>query len=220
MQTLALRALLPLLSLLAAGTAAGAEDADYRLRLSDHASYRLYQPEAPKISDSERRQARREALAGLPFSAQIEAAAEAGGIEPELLHAVVHAESAYNPRAVSPKGALGLAQLMPSTARQYGVSDALKPADNLRASARHLRDLMDHFGDLQLVLSAYNAGAGAVKKYGGVPPYAETRAYVPKVAGRYEALKKSAEVPEPPAPPSPYRLRTDDAALRLVQTPD
>ncbi len=220
MNTLALRALLPLLSLLAASTAAGAEDADYRLRLSDRASYRLYQPEAPKISDNERRQARRDALAGLPFSAQIEAAAEAGGIEPELLHAVVHAESAYNPRAVSPKGALGLAQLMPSTARQYGVNDALKPADNLRASARHLRDLMDHFGDIQLVLSAYNAGAGAVRKYGGVPPYAETRAYVPKVAHRYEALKKSAEVPEPPAPPSPYRLRADDAALRLVQTRD
>ena len=200
--------------------ASASEDAAYRLQLSDRANYRLYQPEAPSVSESEKRQARREALAGLPFSAQIEAAAEAGGIEPELLHAVVHAESAYNPRAVSPKGALGLAQLMPSTARQYGVSDALKPADNLRASARHLRDLMDHFGDLQLVLSAYNAGAGAVKKYGGVPPYAETRAYVPKVAGRYEALKKSAEVPEPPAPPSPYRLRTDDAALRLVQTPD
>lgn len=220
MHTLALRTLPPLLSLLAASTAAGAENADYRLRLPDHASYRLYQPEAPKISDNERRQARRDALAGLPFSAQIEAAAEAGGIEPELLHAVVHAESAYNPRAVSPKGALGLAQLMPSTARQYGVHDALKPADNLRASARHLRDLMDHFGDIQLVLSAYNAGAGAVKKYGGVPPYAETRAYVPKVAHRYEALKKSAEVPEPPAPPSPYRLRADDAALRLVQTRD
>lgn len=220
MHTLALRTLLPLLSLLAASTAAGAENADYRLRLPDHASYRLYQPEAPKISDNERRQARRDALAGLPFSAQIEAAAEAGGIEAELLHAVVHAESAYNPRAVSPKGALGLAQLMPSTARQYGVHDALKPADNLRASARHLRDLMDHFGDIQLVLSAYNAGAGAVKKYGGVPPYAETRAYVPKVAHRYEALKKSAEVPEPPAPPSPYRLRADDAALRLVQTRD
>ncbi len=220
MRTLALHAALPLLSILASATTAAAEVADYRLRLSDHADYRLYQPEAPKVSDSERRQARREALAGLPFSAQIEAAAEAGGIEPELLHAVVHAESAYNPRAVSPKGALGLAQLMPSTARQYGVSDALKPADNLRASARHLRDLMDHFGDLHLVLSAYNAGAGAVKKYGGVPPYAETRAYVPKVANRYEALKKSAEVPEPPAPPSPYRLRADDAALRLVQTPD
>ena len=212
----ALRAALPLVAVLATVQASAGEVADYRLRLSDHADYRLYQPEAPKVSDSERRQARREALAGLYFSAQIEAAAEAGGFEPDVLHAVVHAESAYNPRAVSPKGALGLAQLMPSTARQYGVSDALKPADNLRASARHLRDLMDHFGDLHLVLSAYNAGAGAVKKYGGVPPYAETRAYVPKVTNRYEALKKSAEVPEPPAPPSPYRLRADDAALRLV----
>jgi len=193
---------------------------DYRLRLPGSADYRLYQPESPRISEAERKQARREALGKLPFSAQIEAAAEAGGIEPELLHAVVHAESAYNPRAVSPKGALGLAQLMPSTARMYGVSDALKPADNLRASARHLRDLMDDFGDIELVLSAYNAGAGAVRKYGGVPPYAETRAYVPKVAGRYEALKKRAEVPEPALPPSPYRLRSNDSALRLVQTAD
>lgn len=201
--------------------AAHANDtADYRLRLPGSADYRLHQPESPRISEAERKQARREALGKLPFSAQIEAAAEAGGIEPELLHAVVYAESAYNPRAVSPKGALGLAQLMPSTARMYGVSDALKPADNLRASARHLRDLLDDFGDIELVLSAYNAGAGAVRKYGGVPPYAETRAYVPKVAGRYEALKKRAEVPEPPLPPSPYRLRSDDSALRLVQTPD
>lgn len=196
------------------------DTADYQLRLPGGADYRLHQTESPRISDAERKQARREALAKLPFSAQIEAAAEAGGIEPELLHAVVHAESAYNPHAVSPKGALGLAQLMPSTARMYGVSDALKPADNLRASARHLRDLLDDFGDIELVLSAYNAGAGAVRKYGGVPPYAETRAYVPKVAGRYEALKKRAEVPEQPLPPSPYRLRSDDSALRLVQTPD
>lgn len=196
------------------------DTADYRLRLPGSADYRLYQPESPRISEAERKQARREALGKLPFSAQIEAAAEAGGIEPELLHAVVHAESAYNPRAVSPKGALGLAQLMPSTARMYGVSDALKPADNLRASARHLRDLMDDFGDIELVLSAYNAGAGAVRKYGGVPPYAETRAYVPRVASRYEALKKRAEVTEPPLPPSPYRLRSDDSALRLVQTAD
>ena len=98
------------------------DSADYQLRLPGGADYRLHQPESPRISEAERKQARREALGKLPFSAQIEAAAEAGGIEPELLHAVVHAESAYNPRAVSPKGALGLAQLMPSTARMYGVS--------------------------------------------------------------------------------------------------
>lgn len=209
-----------LLATLLMPVAYAGDTADYQLRLPGSADYRLHQPESPRISEAERKQARREALGKLPFSAQIEAAAEAGGIEPELLHAVVHAESAYNPRAVSPKGALGLAQLMPSTARMYGVSDALKPADNLRASARHLRDLLDDFGDIELVLSAYNAGAGAVRKYGGVPPYAETRAYVPKVAGRYEALKKRAEVPEQPLPPSPYRLRSDDSALRLVQTPD
>lgn len=202
--------------------AAHAEDAQdaYRLQLDNPSQYRLYQPESPRISDAERREARKEALGGLPFADQIEAAAAAGGIEPELLHAVVYAESAYNPRAVSPKGALGLAQLMPATARMYGVTDALKPADNLRASARHLRDLMDRFGDLNLVLSAYNAGAGAVTKYGGMPPYAETRAYVPRVAGRYEDLKRRSEVVDPPAPPSPYRLRTDDLELRLVQIAD
>lgn len=195
-----------------------ASDADYRLQLPDSEPYRLFQPEVLRISDLERREARREALSGLPFAAQIEKAAHAGGIDPELLHAVVNAESAYNPDAVSPKGALGLAQLMPETARAYGVSDARKPADNLRASARHLRDLLDRFGDLDLVLSAYNAGAGAVTKYGGVPPYAETRAYIPKVAGRYEELKRLGAVTPPPVPPSPYKLRGDSSELRLIES--
>lgn len=213
-----MRSLLAILASLPLTVVAGG--ADYVLRLDDGAQYRLYQPESPRISDAERREARRQALGSLPFSSQIEAAAEAGGIDPELLHAVVQAESAYNPRAVSPKGALGLAQLMPSTARMYGVSDALEPANNLRAGARHLRDLIDHFGDVRLALSAYNAGAGAVRKYGGMPPYAETQAYVPKVTERYEALKKTTELAPPPVPPSPYRLRGDDLELRLVQRPD
>lgn len=203
--------------LLAWSALAQCSDADYRLQLPDTAPYRLHQPELLKLSDVEQRAARRQALGGLPFAEQIQHAADAGGIEAELLHAVVQAESAYNPRAVSPKGALGLAQMMPATARAYGVSDALKPADNLRASARHLRDLLDHFGEIDLVLSAYNAGAGAVKKYGGIPPFAETRAYVPKVSERYEALKRRVAEAEPVPPPSPYRLRTDNAELRLVQ---
>lgn len=207
------------MTVLSAAHAGDVQDA-YRLQLGDQAQYRLHQPESPRISDAERQQAQREALGSLPFAHQIDEAARAGGIEPELLHAVVQAESAYNPRAVSPKGALGLAQLMPSTARMYGVSDALKPADNLRASARHLRDLIDQFGDLRLVLSAYNAGAGAVTKYGGVPPFPETRAYVPKVSERYESLKRQTVLAEPPPPPSPYRLRVNDLDLRLVQNED
>lgn len=196
----------------------GSDDTDYRLQLDEGASYRLYQPEAPRISEYTRRQARRDALGTLPFAAQIEQAAEAGGIEPELLHAVVNAESAYNARAVSSRGALGLAQLMPETARDYGVADALRPADNLRASARHLRSLLNRFGRLDLVLSAYNAGAGTVKKYGGVPPYPETRAYVPRVSDRYEALKKMSTPVEPSLPASPYRLRADSTETRLVQS--
>lgn len=195
-----------------------AGDPEYQLRLNDSATYRLFQPELLRVSEVEKREARRQALSGLPFAAQIEKAAEAGGIEPELLHAVVQAESAYNPHAVSPKGALGLAQMMPATARAYGVTDALKPADNLHASARHLRDLLDDFGDVELALSAYNAGAGAVRRYGGMPPYAETRAYVPRVSDRYEALKRLATPPEPVVPPSPYKLRADSSELRLIQS--
>nr|WP_088178495.1 lytic transglycosylase domain-containing protein [Methyloversatilis thermotolerans] len=197
---------------------AGAQAADaraYRLDPAALSDYRLDPPEAERIVDAEVQRARREALDNLPFSSQIEMAAREGGIDPELLHAVVQAESAYNPQAVSPKGALGLAQLMPSTALQYGVRDAMKPADNLKAGARHLRDLLDEFGSLELALSAYNAGAGAVRRYGGIPPYPETLAYVPKVSERYETLKKRAEAKTPSPPPSPYRLRTDLPALRL-----
>jgi soluble lytic murein transglycosylase-like protein len=198
---------------------AHASDSDYRLKLPNAATYRLFQPEQLQITELEQREVRRKALSRLPFAAQIEQAASAGGIEPELLHAVVHAESAYDPKAVSPKGALGLAQLLPATAQAYGVSDALKPADNLRASARHLRNLMNDFGDMALVLSAYNAGAGAVRRYGGIPPFAETRAYVPKVSGRYEELKRLGTVTPSPSPPSPYKLRTDSAELRLAPLP-
>lgn len=197
---------------------AQANGSEYQLRLGDGTTYRLLQPEQLRVSEVEKREARRQALSGLPFAAQIEQAAVAGGIDPELLHAVVQAESAYNPHAVSPKGALGLAQMMPETARAYGVTDALKPVDNLRASARHLRDLLDHFGDVELALSAYNAGAGAVRRFGGMPPYAETRAYVPRVSDRYEALKRLATPPEPVVPPSPYKLRADSNEMRLIQS--
>ena len=109
-----------------------------------------------------------------------------------LIHAVVQAESDYDPRAVSNKGAVGLMQLMPATARRYGVTDRRDPAQNLAGGIRYLRDLMYQFRKVSLALAAYNAGAGAVKKYGNkIPPYPETRHYIRKVIRFYKQLRKS-----------------------------
>lgn len=112
-------------------------------------------------------------------------------LEPALLHAVIAVESAYNPRARSPKGATGLMQLMPDTARRYGVTDLLNPLENLRAGARYLRDLLSMFNNnLRLVLAAYNAGEGAVIRSGhAIPPYPETQSYVPRVLQHYEHFR-------------------------------
>jgi soluble lytic murein transglycosylase-like protein len=101
-------------------------------------------------------------------------------VDERLVHAVIAVESAYQPRARSPKGARGLMQLMPSTARQYGVRNAYNPGANLEAGIRHLRALLDRF-ELSLALAAYNAGETAVRKFGGMPPYRETQEYVAKV---------------------------------------
>lgn len=120
----------------------------------------------------------------------IERTAAEEGLDPALLHAVVQVESGYNTHAVSPRGATGLMQLMPATARELGVRDSRDPAENLRGGARHLRRLMDSFGDLPLALAAYNAGEAAVRRHGmRIPPYSETLAYVPAVLRRYEWLK-------------------------------
>lgn len=116
--------------------------------------------------------------------------AAATGLEPALLHAIVQVESGYDATAVSPKGAIGLMQLMPATARQLGVADPRNPLDNLRGGARYLQRLKSEFGgNLSLALAAYNAGEGAVRAHAyRVPPYAETTAYVTAVLRRYEAL--------------------------------
>jgi len=108
-------------------------------------------------------------------------------LHPGLLHAIVLVESAYNPKATSKKGAQGLMQLMPGTAERYGVTDAYDPLQNLEGGARYLKDLLTMFKyDLKLALAAYNAGEGAVKKYGNaIPPYPETQNYVTKVMGHY-----------------------------------
>ena len=100
-------------------------------------------------------------------------------VDPKLVKSVMLVESNFNPRAVSPKGARGLMQLMPATARRYGVSNSFDPAQNIRAGVAYLSDLLDMFeGDVVRALAAYNAGEGAVMRHGGVPPYRETREYV------------------------------------------
>src|SRR6185369_3744776 len=104
------------------------------------------------------------------------------GVPKSLVKAVIHAESGYNPNAVSRAGAEGLMQLMPGTAQQLKVSDSFNPSDNIRGGVKYLKFLLDTFkGDVSLALAAYNAGMSKVAKYGGVPPYEETRNYVSKV---------------------------------------
>ena len=108
------------------------------------------------------------------------------GVDPALVEAIITVESDFNPRAVSPKGAMGLMQLMPQTASRYGVSNPFDPQENLTGGIRYLRDLLRTFGgDLPRALAAYNAGETAVLTYGGLPPYRETREYVQKVLARY-----------------------------------
>jgi soluble lytic murein transglycosylase-like protein len=129
--------------------------------------------------------------AGKRYADMIAKVAREQKLEPALLHAVIAVESAYNPQAKSPKGATGLMQLMPDTAKRYGVTDLLNPLENLRAGARYLRDLLGMFNNnLKLVLAAYNAGEGAVIRSGNaIPNYPETRAYVPRVLQHYELYR-------------------------------
>jgi soluble lytic murein transglycosylase len=106
-------------------------------------------------------------------------------VEPALVKAVIAAESNFDPEAVSRKGAQGLMQLMPVTASTLGVDDPLRPTENVRAGTRYLRLMLDRYGDLERAVAAYNAGPAAVDRFGGVPPYPETRDYVRRVLAYY-----------------------------------
>lgn len=125
-----------------------------------------------------------------PFHDSVQRASQDTGIEPTLLHAVITVESGYNHAAISPKGATGLMQLLPSTARRYGTTNLLDPRENIRAGASYLRDLLALFdNNLELALAAYNAGENAVIRHGRrLPPYTETRRYVPLVLAHYKRL--------------------------------
>jgi soluble lytic murein transglycosylase-like protein len=117
-----------------------------------------------------------------PYAAEISAAAARNGVDPNVLTGLIRAESNFDPNAGSPAGAQGLTQLMPGTAAGLGVANPLDPVQSIEGGARYLRQQLDHFGgDVTKALAAYNAGPGAVERFGGVPPYEETQNYVRRV---------------------------------------
>jgi soluble lytic murein transglycosylase-like protein len=125
------------------------------------------------------------------YSPAIEKASRAHGVEVALVHAVITAESGYNPSAVSRAGARGIMQLMPDTARRFGVQNIMDPIDNINGGVKYLRELLTMFhGDKELAVAAYNAGENAVIRHGHrIPPYSETVNYVPKVLGIYRKFQ-------------------------------
>jgi len=130
-----------------------------------------------------------------------------------LVHSVIQAESNYNPLAVSPKGAQGLMQLMPSTARRFGVANSFNFAENIEGGVRYLRYLLTLFGDQKLAVAAYNAGEEAVIRHGGVPPYAETRNYVRAVSKNYAIARQAAAGAVASAEP----VKTAEPAYRPIE---
>lgn len=195
------------LTLLLFAGAAGAEpapsagaDSARRLEVREDAAagrlirqVRYRRSASPKPAAGRRRGADGSVVQGIDFDRLIRSIGSRYGVDPKLIHAVIRQESNYDPFAVSPKGALGLMQLLPSTAERFGVKDVFVPAENIRGGVKYLRYLMDRYpGQAALVLAAYNAGEGAVDRYGGIPPYRETQAYVARIAKRYGPSSDSA----------------------------
>ncbi len=130
----------------------------------------------------------------MPLNQLVDAASATYHLDPDLVNSVIHAESGFNPRAISPKGARGLMQLMPQTASQLGVNDALDPQDNVDGGSRYLRELLERYNfDVVKALAAYNAGPQRVEQYHGVPPFRETRAYVARIVHEYNGKKIAQE---------------------------
>jgi hypothetical protein len=160
-------------------------DAGGRLVLSDRPSDSVERTFAVRESSTVRATRAVQAAGNAAYDELIDEQARANAVRTDLVRAVVQVESAFNPYATSPKGAMGLMQLMPATAQHYGVTNAFNPAENVRAGVAYLRELLDRYdNNEQLALAAYNAGPGAVDRHGqNVPPYAETRQYVDRVRG-------------------------------------
>lgn len=143
----------------------------------------------------------------------IEKAAKKHSIDRELVHVVIRAESNYDPFAISSAGAMGLMQLMPATARQYGVYNVFDPAQNIEGGVRYLKDLVKLFGGkTSLVLAAYNAGQEAVRRYKGIPPYPETKSYIAAIMKTYKKPKVSSSNPV-------FKVVDANGGIHLVNDP-
>lgn len=154
------------------------------------------------------------------LAALVEGAAARHGLDPRLVEAVIRVESGGNPRAVSPRGAAGLMQLMPHRALLLGVRNPFDPAENVDAGARHLRDLLDRFGGaLDLALAAYNAGEEAVRAHGGVPPYPETRQYVRRVRALYARFPARPQASAGARPEPVFAVRGEDGTTLFTNLP-
>ena len=126
-----------------------------------------------------------------PYDDMIRRISQRHGVDPKLVRAIITVESGFNPKAVSHKGAMGLMQLMPETARRYGARDPFDPAQNIEAGVKYLRDLERKFRNTEMVIAAYNAGENAVEKYRGIPPFRETRRFVRTVMSLYKKRRKT-----------------------------
>jgi soluble lytic murein transglycosylase-like protein len=169
-----------------------------RLYLELAASHPAWTPDTPSAESSERRavaaEKRRSTASNVRvktgYHAIIEQAGRRHGVDAALIQAIIMAESSYNPRAVSNRGAAGLMQLMPATADSLGVKDRFDPEHNINGGVRYFKHLLVRFdGDTRLALAAYNAGARKVRQYNGIPPYKATRSYISRVFRYYERYK-------------------------------
>ena len=164
------------------------------------------------------------AVKSTPVQGLIEDASKRHDVDPLLVESVIKVESNFNARAVSPKGALGLMQLIPATARRFGVKDPFDAQQNIEGGVKYLKYLQQLYGDDRLALAAYNAGEGAVAKYGAIPPYAETQSYVYEVGRRYGQARRQkgrnhpvAAVPSRPETPRIHESTDAEGRIHLSQ---